>query len=250
VPPTQARSPVLPTQAGGLCYWRSIDINPRRLIETLLRHEQRDRPMKKRQLRLANIYYAAAEMFCRKGYDATTLGEIAEAVDLTKAGLYHYFQTKEDLLFSMVNFAMDRVQEFVIDPVRDIDEPKERLRAMTSNYVNLIMESGGYLTRAIEASSRLQRTKARKVARRRRAFYDFVRESIQEAQDAGALPGVNVSMATLSFFGIVLYMAEWYKPSGRLTRAQVADQLVRITVDRMLLGEDRSSLSGNVTSTN
>jgi AcrR family transcriptional regulator len=192
--------------------------------------------MKQRQIRLANIHYAAAEMFCRKGYDATTLGEIAEAVELTKAGLYHYFQSKEELLFSMVNFAMDRVQEVVIDPVREIEDPHQRLRAMTSNYVNLIIESGGYLTRAIEESNRLQRTRARKVARRRRAFYDFVRKSIQEAQDAGALPGINVSMATLSFFGIVLYMAEWYKPSGSLTKAEVADQIVRITVDRMLLG--------------
>jgi len=205
--------------------------------------------MKKRQLRLHNIHYAAAELFCRKGYDATTLGEIAETVDLTKAGLYHYFQTKEDLLFSMVNYAMDRVQEFVVDPVVDIQDPRERLRAMTSNYVNLIMESGGYLTRAIESSVRLQRTKARKVARRRRAFYDFVRNSIQEAQDAGALPGINVSMATLSFFGIVLYMAEWYKPSGTLSRAEVADQIVKITVDRMLLGEGPGMPSDSVTST-
>lgn len=192
--------------------------------------------MQARQIRLANIYNAAAEIFCHKGYDATTLGEIAKAVDLTKAGLYHYFQTKEELLFSMVNYAMDLVDFHVIDPVRAIEDPRDRLRAMTSNYVNLIMENGGYLTRTIDESRRLQRTRSRRVQRRRRAFYDFVRGTIQEAKELGALPDTNVSMATLSFFGIILYMAEWYKPNGALSRAEVAEQIVRITVDRMLLG--------------
>ncbi len=193
--------------------------------------------MKKRHIRLANIYYAAAEIMCRKGYDATTLGEIAAAVDLTKAGLYHYFQSKEELLFSMVNFAMDRVQESVIDPVRDIADPKLRLRTMTLNYVNLIMETGGDLTHVIEESNKLQRTRARKIEERRNAFYDFVRASVHEAKALGALPGISAGIATRSFFGVILFMAQWYRPSGSLSRKEVAGQIVRLTVDRMLLGD-------------
>ncbi|MEO8027077.1 MAG: TetR/AcrR family transcriptional regulator, partial [Bryobacteraceae bacterium] len=95
--------------------------------------------MKKRELRLAGIYQSAAEMICRNGYDAATLGEIARAAGLAKAGLYHYFPSKEELLFGIVSHAMDRIEAEVVDEVREIADPKERLRALTANYVRLIV---------------------------------------------------------------------------------------------------------------
>ena len=49
--------------------------------------------------RLAEIYRAAASLICEKGYDATSMNDIAEAVGLTKAGIYHHIEGKKDLLF-------------------------------------------------------------------------------------------------------------------------------------------------------
>src|SRR5215468_12734106 len=56
------------------------------------------------------IYYVAAKIFCDKGYDATSMSDIADAVGITKAGIYHYVKSKQDLLFAIMNFAMDRLK--------------------------------------------------------------------------------------------------------------------------------------------
>jgi AcrR family transcriptional regulator len=193
--------------------------------------------MKKRQARLEAIYQTAAELICRKGYEATTLGEIGAAVGLTKAGLYHYVKSKDELLYGMVNYAMDRVEEEVVAPARQIEDPKERLRAVTVNYVRLIMRTGGSLTMAIDESNKLQRARARRAQRRRRAFYDFIHQTIESAKEEGYLPGIDASIAALSFFGVILFMAEWYRPGGSLASEEVARQILSLTVDRMLLGD-------------
>ena len=61
--------------------------------------------------RLGEIYRAAALLICEKGYDATSMNDIAEAVGLTKAGIYHHIEGKKDLLFSIMNFGMDELDE-------------------------------------------------------------------------------------------------------------------------------------------
>ena len=69
--------------------------------------------------RIHRIYHEAAAVFLEKGYQATTLQDIAAAVGLTKAGLYHYIRSKERLLFDILTFALDRIETEVLAPARE-----------------------------------------------------------------------------------------------------------------------------------
>src|SRR5262245_57355917 len=88
--------------------------------------------------RLAEIYRAAAQIICEKGYDATSMNDIAEAVGITKSGLYHHISGKRDLLFRIMSFGMDSLDEQVIHPGRAIADAEQRLRTIISNHVQLI----------------------------------------------------------------------------------------------------------------
>src|SRR5262249_60283860 len=90
--------------------------------------------------RLDQIYYVAAKIFCDKGYDATSMSDIADAVGITKAGIYHYVKSKQDLLFAIMNFAMDRLEIRVITPARAVTDAEQRLRAILRNHSLLITE--------------------------------------------------------------------------------------------------------------
>ena len=70
--------------------------------------------------RLSEIYRVAARIICEKGFDATSMSDIAEAVGITKAGIYHHIPGKKDLLFRIMNFGMDSLDEQVIAPSRDV----------------------------------------------------------------------------------------------------------------------------------
>lgn len=89
--------------------------------------------------RLDQIYYVAAKIFCDKGYDATSMSDIADAVGITKAGIYHYVKSKQDLLFAIMNFGMDRLETHVITPARAVADAEQRLRAIIRNHALLII---------------------------------------------------------------------------------------------------------------
>jgi AcrR family transcriptional regulator len=78
--------------------------------------------------RRAEICRTAAQIFQERGYDATSVSDIARALGITKAGLYHYFESKEALLFEITAYGLDRVRDDVMLQVRGIRDPEERLR--------------------------------------------------------------------------------------------------------------------------
>src|SRR6266487_3344950 len=80
--------------------------------------------------RRAEMYRTIAQLFRDRGFDATSVSDIARALGLTKAGLYHHFESKEALLFEIMMFGLDKVRDEVIVPVRAIRDPEERLRQL------------------------------------------------------------------------------------------------------------------------
>src|SRR2546425_7307520 len=91
---------------------------------------QRPRSRGSTDSRRAAMCRAAAQIFRQRGFDATSVSDIAQALGLTKAGLYHHFESKEALLFEIMMFGLDRVRDEVIIPARAIADPEERLRQL------------------------------------------------------------------------------------------------------------------------
>src|ERR671934_2042270 len=87
--------------------------------------------------RLAEIYRTAAQIILRKGYDATSINDIANAVGMTKAGLYHYINGKKELLFDIMNFGLDELEEEVVVPARAIADASARLRFIITSHSQL-----------------------------------------------------------------------------------------------------------------
>src|ERR1700736_378657 len=76
------------------------------------------------------ILRTAARLFQQRGYDATSMNDVAAALKLSKGGLYHHFQSKDEILFEIMDHAMQITEERVLTPVRSLAEPEERLRAL------------------------------------------------------------------------------------------------------------------------
>src|SRR5438552_14135145 len=79
----------------------------------------------------------AAQLFRDRGFDGTSVGDVARALGLTKAGLYHYFDSKEALLFEILMYGLDRVRDDVIVPIRGIRDPAERLRQIIVRHARI-----------------------------------------------------------------------------------------------------------------
>ncbi len=185
------------------------------------------------QRMLDSIYNAAAELIVRKGYQATTLTEVAQAVGLAKSGIYHHIRSKEDLLYEIVRHGMDRLTEQVIAPARATPDPAERLAVLARQYAGFVVGAedgsgvGPQVTTLVHESRELSPARQREAAAARWNFYRFVRATIQELIDHGRYAPIDASVAAMNFFGAMVWLAQWYRPGGRLSRQEVIENMVR-----------------------
>ena len=189
--------------------------------------------------RLREIYRVAAQLICEKGYDATSMSDIAEAVGLTKAGIYHHIEGKKDLLFRIMNFGMDALDENVIIPARAIADAESRLRAIVANHVRLITEritpQGCHpVTIIVEEVAGLTPEHRRKIDQRKRAYVDLVRDTLNQLKKEGKLRDVDATVATFSVLGAIVWLSRWYHPDGRLGPEQIVEEISKITLGGLL----------------
>jgi AcrR family transcriptional regulator len=187
--------------------------------------------------RTVDIYIKAAEIFHAQGFDATSMSNIAAAVDLTKAGLYYYIESKEDLLFAIINMAMEWLETKVIEPSRAFADPEQRLRSIITCHGKLLTEGNKAITILTDEIEALKPKHRRLILDRKRVYFDFVRDTLEALHASGRLRDVNSTVATFGLFGTLLWLPRWYRPDGRLTGAEVIEEVMDIVVGGLLKQE-------------
>jgi AcrR family transcriptional regulator len=182
--------------------------------------------------RAATIFRTAAEIFQRKGYHATAMGEIAEAVDLTKAGLYYYVKGKEDLLFAIMSFAMDRLEAWV-ETARGCAGPLERLRSIIGSHARGIALDGNAITLLVDETEALAPEHRERIRRRQRAYYEFIRDNVAELGAAGR-SDLDPTVGAFGILGLVMWLARWYHRDGELDGEEVARQVTAMALEGIL----------------
>jgi AcrR family transcriptional regulator len=201
-----------------------------------------ERPIAIEEVRTAVIFRTAAEIFQRKGYHATAMGEIADAVDLTKAGLYYYVKGKEDLLFAIVSFAMDRLEAWV-EAARACPGPEQRLRSIITNHALGITLDGNAITLLVDETEALAPERRERIRRRQRAYYEFIRDNLAELGAAGRSE-IDPSVGAFGILGLLMWLARWYKRDGELAGEEVARQITRMALEGVLTGQKIAGGSG------
>lgn len=195
--------------------------------------------------RLHEIYRAAARIICEKGFGATSMNDIAAAVGITKAGIYHHISGKTNLLFQIMNFGLDALEEEVIVPSRRIADAEQRLKSIITKHVRLITnrstpQGNNPVSIVVEEVAGLTPLQRRRINQRKRAYLDVIRETLTQLDGEGKLREVDVTAASFSLLGMILWLAHWYNPEGRLTPEQVSEEITKFAMGGLL----RSQVTG------
>jgi AcrR family transcriptional regulator len=198
------------------------------------------RPVAGLNSRRAEICRKAAQIFHDHGFDATSVSDIARALDMTKAGLYHYFTSKEALLFEIMMFGLERVHDEVLVPVRTIRDPEVRIRQLIVRHARIATRARGAVTFLVDETRALPPAQRRKVEHRMRIYLDLVRDTVRELKQAGRLRDVDPTAAAFSIIGMILWLPRWFRHGGRLTPEEAADEIANLALGGLL----RPSASG------
>ncbi|MEM7354028.1 MAG: TetR/AcrR family transcriptional regulator [Acidobacteriota bacterium] len=180
------------------------------------------------------IYRTAARMIYEKGFDATSMNEIAEALDLTKPGLYYYVKGKKQLLYSIMDFAMDLLDSNVVAPAKEIDDPEQRLRVIIRQHARLLTHEAGALAILIDEDAGLSDDQREEIVRRKREYFEFLRQTLEELKSLGRLRPEESTVGAFSLLGMVMWIARWYDAKGRLDSDQVVDDITAIALAGMV----------------
>jgi AcrR family transcriptional regulator len=193
--------------------------------------------------RLAEVYRTAAQIILRKGYDATSINDIANALGMTKAGLYHYINGKKELLFDIMNFGLDELDEEVARPAHSIPDARERLRCIIASHAQLVTRGQGAITILVDEITALTPAQNRMITRRKREYFNRLRDVLNELKEAGKLHDVDTTVATFSLLGMINWLSRWFRQDGDLTQEQVAEQIATIALHGLMRAESRSTKS-------
>lgn len=184
--------------------------------------------------RSEQIYGHAARMFVERGFAATSMGDIALAVGITKAGLYHFVASKEDMLFNLMMWSMDTLDAEVTEPARMRADPLDRLVFLVHAHLRNIgthnVDGGNPLTIIVDEPAGLSPERSAIVRGRKAAYYRFVRECLVALRHDGRLHDLDPSVATFSILGMIVWFARWYRPTGPLSLEAIIADMAQVAL--------------------
>lgn len=175
------------------------------------------------------ILRTSARLFRLQGYDATSMNDISAALKLSKGGLYHHFRSKDEILFHIMNHAMDLTEELVVSQVRDIADPEERLRALIRLHIQLVLRARDReITVILHENHPLPPGLRKRVNARKKEYIQFVEQLIADVQRVRKSRNVSARAAAFALLGMTNWMYQWYQPEGVLTEDDLVRQYTEI----------------------
>jgi len=178
--------------------------------------------------RRAELLAAAERMFSERGYQATSVRDIAEALDIKAGSLYAHIETKEDLLWAALDAAADRFF-IAVQPIVESDlVPLEKLRRVITAHVRVITESAASAAIFSNEWRHLSEPRRSDFAARRDAYERVLRDLVHDAIRDGMLGDVDEKFATLLILSSMNWVYQWYRPDGPMTPEEIARKLTEM----------------------
>jgi len=173
-----------------------------------------------------DVMSAAVELFATQGYANTSVQQIVAAAGVTKGAMYHYFESKDDLLFGIYDALLTLQKARLDEIIARGGQVDDVLRAVCIDVLETSIDrirEGAVFFRSMHM---LTAPRQQEVIRRRRAYHDEFAELIERGQTEGRYrTDIPVAMLVAHFFSDVHYLSHWYSAEGPESKALVAAQL-------------------------
>jgi AcrR family transcriptional regulator len=180
---------------------------------------------------LESLLHVAARTFTERGYDGTSMEDLAKRLGITKSAIYHHVDGKEELLRRATDRALDGLSAVTAEATQ-LDAPAiDRLRHVVRRSVEVLVEELPYVTLLLRV--RGNTPVERRAIARRREFDHAVAALVAEAERAGDIrPDVDPALTARLLFGMVNSLVEWYRPvRGGASASDIADAVSKVAFD-------------------
>jgi AcrR family transcriptional regulator len=173
------------------------------------------------------IHGVVARLFAYRGYHHTSMREIARELDMNQSSLYHYLTSKEDVLFKLMNDAMDHVLVELKEICEKDLSAEDKLKKVLHSYIRSYAGDQERLILLVNEMNSLTEPNRLILVEKQRKYVQLIKSVLKELVDEDKMREIDPSVATFAFFGMVHYTIKWYHKDGPIT----LDELARLFVE-------------------
>ena len=160
---------------------------------------------------LGKILEHATEVFCDKGYEGASMRDLSRATEMSLAGMYHYFGSKERLLYLIQKHTFSTILDRLRDQLRETSDPENGIRIFIHNHLKYFLEHQRGMKVLSHEDEVLDGDYGREVAEIKREYYRICRELLNRYKKEKGLE-FDSRIAVLSLFGMMNWIYTWYNP--------------------------------------
>jgi len=192
------------------------------------------------QKKLDELLMKAASLIARKGFEATSMRDLAKAIDASLAGLYHYFSSKEDLLFQLQYRTFGSLLEQQQAVAAEPGTPEERFARLITGHLQFYSRHRNELKACTFELESLTGKPYETVEAIRRRYYRLMTSVVADVIDGPSSNGKETRKsrhATLFIFGMLNWIFMWYEPSRHGTVEQIGQEMRELVLDGLRRGK-------------
>ncbi|OLT27183.1 TetR family transcriptional regulator [Nocardiopsis sp. CNR-923] len=174
---------------------------------------------------------AATRLFAQRGFEGTSVQEIVSAAGVTKGAMYHYFGSKDDLLYEVYARVLRMQTEHLVRIAAQDAPVTERVREAAADVIVTSVANLDDTVIFFRSMHLLDQDKQRTVRAERRRYHELFRDLVQQGQDEGAFrDDVPADLVVDYFFGSVHHLGTWYRKDGALSGEDVGRHFAELLI--------------------
>jgi AcrR family transcriptional regulator len=186
--------------------------------------------------KIDEICQKATEVFSKRGYRNATLADVSRAADISKGGIYHYFSTKEELLYFILCRYMDQTLSELREEMKQFMTPQERIRVFVQHHIRHYRENLHESRLILHEAQNLPTNYWAIIRYKEKEYMKILKSSVESLSEAFENNPRRVGLIAYSLIGMCNWPYMWFNPDGPVSPEELAEEISRIFLGE--LGQD------------
>jgi AcrR family transcriptional regulator len=174
--------------------------------------------------RLAGVLDHASRIFCEKGYEGASMRDLSRATGMSLAGLYHYFESKEELLYLIQKHTFTTIIDSLRCKLENSGDAEERIRIFIENHLEYFLANKEAMKVLTHEDDTLKNGRGAEIAAIKRRYYHLCLDLLEDLRRAKGLQ-FSGRLAVLSLFGMINWIYTWHNPRVDANASALAGQM-------------------------
>lgn len=170
----------------------------------------------------------AAELFAKSGFNGASIADLAIACETSKSLLYHYYPSKEDVLYAVMASHIDQLVEDVEEVMSRKGDPATMLDALIHGFMRHYMGAANRQKVLLNELDSLPDDKRAIIVKKQRSLIEAVQSLLSGVHPALASNPAHARVQTMLLFGMINWTKTWFDPSGPVSADEVAEMALQL----------------------